>query len=79
MPKLRDSFATQGSANELAEAVSRWLNNSDPAVLFQTCLTCNHNDPVTSLCKRFNRVPPTDVIVGRTVCPMYQDHEIIPF
>lgn len=79
MAKLRDSYATQTSANDLASAVQQWLERADPTVLFRTCVTCHHIDPTTSQCKKFKRVPPVAIIAGQTDCNHYSDAEDIPF
>lgn len=77
--RIRSSYATQASADSLARSVQRWLEDSDPGVLFKTCLTCNHSDGRSALCKKFNVVPPVSVIVGRDTCGHYSDAEEIPF
>lgn len=79
MARLRDSYSTQGSANELAQAVQSWLENSDPTVLFRTCYTCNHCNRKTAVCNKFGVVPPVAIIAGHQVCDTYQDGEDIPF
>jgi cytochrome c2 len=79
MPRLRSSYSTQSSANELAQAVQAWLENSDPTVLFRTCMTCHNSDHKTAVCRKFNVVPPVAVITGRTACDHYSDLEDIPF
>lgn len=79
MARLRDSYSTQVSANGLAKAVQSWLEDSDPTVLFRTCLTCHHCDDKTARCKKFDIVPPVAVITGRVTCKDYDDAEDIPF
>jgi hypothetical protein len=79
MPKLRDAFATQSEASALARAVQEWLEHTDPTALFQTCMTCNHCDRKTAMCRKFQIVPPVAVITGHTVCRDYDDQEDIPF
>lgn len=79
MPKLRSSYSTQAEANALARAVQEWLEGSDPTSLFQTCFTCNHCDRKTSVCRKFNLIPPVAVTSGHTVCKDYDDQEDIPF
>lgn len=82
MAKLRDSYATQASANDLGNAVSKWLRDSDPTVLFRTCHTCTYGNreknPVP-VCHKFKLTPPVAVITGSTPCPSYHDAEDIPF
>jgi hypothetical protein len=79
MSRVRNSIATQDSANALAAKVSEWLGNTDPTDIWASCHTCRHSDPDTAMCGLYRRVPPVAVITGSTECPGYVDGEDIPF
>lgn len=71
-PQIRDGMVFQ-FACKLKELADGFDGNG----LMKSCLTCQHFDEATEVCKKFQERPPARVIVS--ACEHYCDLDEIPF
>lgn len=82
--KQRSNFTTKTATEQLdrnmSEAISRWFQNIDLIDLFENCAGCHHMEQKgPAFCKKYQRTPPVQVIVGAIHCDGFSDDEEIPF
>lgn len=62
---------------QVEQVLNEWVANIDLIQTIQTCASCLHMSTDRKTCKKFNAVPPCDVVVQG--CDDYSDNLDIPF
>lgn len=77
MPKLRTSISMKDAADNLSKTLSKWLEETDPTDLWQSCASCLHLSEDRNCSKFGGKQPPVSVVVKG--CSKYEDNFEIPF
>lgn len=66
--------------NEFLSYLGEFFKHNPPSTIWPMCSSCFHMTKMgTPMCKKFNAIPPVQVIVGDIKCEAYQDENEIPF